>query len=83
MFYTYVLQSEKDHRLYIGQTGNLEKRVQQHNAGKNISTKNRRPFILIYYEEFKTRNEARWREETFKKSHDTLKRAMQQYNTPS
>lgn len=50
MFYTYVLQSEKDNKLYIGWTDDLRSRLDKHNKGLTISTKLRRPFKLIYYE---------------------------------
>ncbi len=50
MYYTYVMRSLIDKRLYTGATGNLRRRFQEHNDGENFSTKNRRPFELIYYE---------------------------------
>lgn len=50
MFYVYVLHSEKDGNLYTGYTQDLELRVEQHEKRKVESTKNRRPFKLIYYE---------------------------------
>ena len=50
MFYTYVLRSKKDRRLYTGATNDLRKRFSQHNEGKNVSTKGRVPFRLVYYE---------------------------------
>jgi len=31
MFYTYVLQSQKNSRYYIGSTNNLERRFKEHN----------------------------------------------------
>jgi putative endonuclease len=40
----------KDGKLYIGQTNNLVKRIKEHNKGLVVSTKNRKPFKLIYYE---------------------------------
>ncbi len=50
MYYTYVIQSEKDKRFYTGFTKDLRNRFKEHNAGKVASTRNRGPFILIYYE---------------------------------
>lgn len=44
VFYTYVLKSELDGKLYIGWTSNLKVRVDLHNRGKVDSTKNRLPF---------------------------------------
>ena len=66
MFYVYVLKSEKDGKLYVGQTENLEKRVKLHNSGLVKSTKHRTPFKLIHSANFVTRAEARWQERKWK-----------------
>ncbi|WP_026452575.1 GIY-YIG nuclease family protein [Aequorivita capsosiphonis] len=66
MYYVYILNSQKDGRLYKGLTDNLEKRVHQHNLGQNKSTKGFLPWSLAYYEEFQTRIETRAREKYFK-----------------
>lgn len=50
MVYTYVIRSKKDNRWYTGATGDLRKRLREHNEGKVVTTKNRGPFELIYYE---------------------------------
>jgi len=68
MYFVYLLQSKKDKKYYIGQTDDIDKRLKYHNEGKVKSTQSRRPFILIGYEEYKTRNEARYREYELKKS---------------
>jgi len=57
----YILQLS-DGSYYIGSTENLERRLIEHNKGKNKSTKNKRPFILKYSEDFPTRGEAQSRE---------------------
>ena len=49
-YYTYVLRSKKDNKLYYGQTKNLKLRIEQHNNGNVKSTKHRRPLELIYFE---------------------------------
>ena len=49
MFYTYVLLSEKDNKLYCGYTQDVKLRFEQHNKGRVESTKNRRPLKIIYY----------------------------------
>lgn len=49
-YYVYVLLSEKDNLFYTGYTSDLKNRLEQHNAGKVFSTKNRTPLKLIYYE---------------------------------
>jgi putative endonuclease len=50
MYYVYVIQSRKDKRFYTGFTRDLQNRIQEHNAGRVASTKERGPFELIYYE---------------------------------
>jgi len=66
MFYTYVLLSKKDGRWYTGSTGDLRKRFNQHNAGEVLSTKNRGPFEVIYYEACLNEQDARFREKYLK-----------------
>ncbi len=67
MYYVYILKSLSDGRFYIGQTNNIENRLDKHNSGRVRSTKNRVPFILIRQEIFDTRGEARKRENYLKK----------------
>jgi putative endonuclease len=62
MYYVYILKSLKDGFKYTGITDNIVRRLNDHNSGKNKSTKNRRPFVLIYKEETINRIEARKRE---------------------
>jgi len=66
MYYVYVLQSQTDHGLYIGFTGNLSKRVVQHNEGESGSTACRRPLKLIYYEAYLLESDALGRERFLK-----------------
>ena len=66
MYFVYILKSEKDDNIYIGITDNLERRLKQHNKGKNLSTKYRKPLRLIYHEVVENRNEARKREKYLK-----------------
>ena len=65
-FYAYVLFSESHHRHYKGHCENLENRLKEHNAGKTKSNKAFRPWKLVYFEEFQTREEAICREKYFK-----------------
>ena len=62
MYYVYILKSLLDSNYYIGQTNNLFERVQRHNQGRVMSTKHRKTFEMIYFEEFNTRSEAVKRE---------------------
>ncbi|MEK7662012.1 MAG: GIY-YIG nuclease family protein [Patescibacteria group bacterium] len=66
MFYVYVLKSKKDDSLYIGYTDDLKRRFVEHNEKKNVSTKNKAPFQLVYYEAYKSRADARYREDMLK-----------------
>ena len=45
----YVLRSAKDSGFYVGMTSNLERRVKEHSAGQNRSTKSRAPFEVIIW----------------------------------
>ena len=65
-YYTYVLLSKKDNKLYIGYTDNLIQRVNKHKIGKVDSTKDRRPLKLVYYEACRNENKAIKREKYFK-----------------
>lgn len=55
MFYVYVLQSLTTEMYYVGFTSNLNRRIIEHNKGKNISTRNKGPYRVIYTEEFDDR----------------------------
>ncbi|PIY69013.1 hypothetical protein COY90_02875 [Candidatus Roizmanbacteria bacterium CG_4_10_14_0_8_um_filter_39_9] len=74
MYFTYVLQSEKDGNLYIGFTDNVERRIKEHNEGINVSTKSRGPFKILYYEALPTMEEALRREKFYKsgRGHEVL-----------
>ena len=71
MFYVYVLKNEIDEK-YIGYTGDLKERFRAHNTGKNRSTKGHR-WELVYYEAFKSPEDARNREKQLK-AHGQAKR---------
>ena len=66
MFYVYVLKSKKDNELYLGFTNNVERRIKEHNQGLVASTKSRRPFDGIYWEGYKSEEDARKREQNLK-----------------
>ena len=66
MYYTYVLKSEKDGKIYIGWTNNLNDRIKKHNKGLVESTKYRKPFKLIYYEACINKKDAINREKSLK-----------------
>lgn len=66
MYYIYILKSKKDKKFYTGCTNNLKLRFEQHQKGLVISTKHRKPFLLIYYEACISREDAYKREKYLK-----------------
>ncbi|MCQ9205958.1 MAG: GIY-YIG nuclease family protein [Omnitrophica bacterium] len=66
MFYVYIIQSKSNNRMYTGFTCNLRKRFNEHNNGRVVSTKNRGPFKIIYYEACANEYDARAREKYLK-----------------
>lgn len=66
MHYVYVLKSKVDGNSYVGYTTDLKNRKRQHDEGKVISTKNRRPLELVYYEACRNKNDAIKRERYLK-----------------
>ncbi len=65
MFYVYILAEESSGDLYTGYTNDLKRRVVEHNAGKNRSTKNKH-WHCIYYEACTHEEDARRRERYLK-----------------
>ena len=58
MFTTYVLYSNTLLKYYTGHCEDLGLRLVQHNSGKNKSTKNGIPWIVIFSKEADTRGDA-------------------------
>ncbi len=78
MYTVYVLRSLKDGKHYTGYTNDLQRRMKEHNSVKTESIKRRRPFELVYSEEFLDINEAKQREKYFKtgKGREELKKIL-------
>ncbi len=72
MYYTYILQSNKDKKFYTGYTKNLKLRFEQHQKGLIESTKNRMPLKLIYYEACLNQQDATHREKYLKTYHGKM-----------
>ena len=66
-FFAYILYSESMAKYYIGQTNNIQQRLDRHNAGLMSFTSKGVPWHLIYFKEFPTRSEARRMELSIKK----------------
>jgi putative endonuclease len=61
--FVYVLLStQKPKRTYVGWTLDLERRIEQHNAGSGARTTRGGQWILVYAERYRTRNVAMRRE---------------------
>lgn len=84
MFYTYILMSLSSGRYYIGSCENIEKRIKQHNTGKEKSTKGFVPWKLVHKESFNSRSNAVIRERQLKswKSRKALERLFKKNNGP-
>lgn len=67
MFYVYVLKSRKDGSSYIGFAPDLRARIKKHENGEVRSTKNTRPLLLVYYEAYRDKRDALYREKQLKR----------------
>ena len=61
-----TLKFEKDGRIYVGITDNLERRIKGHNTGKTKSAKGYRPWILLHSRTVDDRRIARQLEKKWK-----------------
>ncbi len=52
--------------IYVGMTSDLNRRIREHNSGKEKTTNPYRPFTLIYQEQCENRLEGRKREKYWK-----------------
>ena len=67
MFCIYVLKSAKNGKRYTGSSSKpAEVRINEHNSGTNVFTRQNRPWKLIYQEPFATKSEALRREKFLK-----------------
>ncbi|MEK7655370.1 MAG: GIY-YIG nuclease family protein, partial [Patescibacteria group bacterium] len=78
MNYVYVLESVQDRVWYIGFTSDLKRRIYEHSAGKNISTRRHGPYKLIYYEAYLNKADVLGREKFLKSGsgHRFLKKQL-------
>ncbi|WP_047547991.1 GIY-YIG nuclease family protein [Psychroserpens sp. Hel_I_66] len=65
----YIITNKKEGVLYIGETGNLKKRIYQHKNKIHPSTFSARYNLnkLVYFERFETEKEAKLKEKQMKK----------------
>ena len=57
-YFVYALYSSKYDQLYIGHSDNMQRRFDQHNKGKVISTKPYIPYKIIYTAECASKKDA-------------------------
>jgi putative endonuclease len=62
VYFVYILQSLKDGSYYVGSTQDLDERINRHNGGRSKYTKAKRPWKMVYHEEFPDRSSALKRE---------------------
>lgn len=56
MYYTYVLRSESNvSQLYFGSTSNLKERLAAHNAGQSPHTAKYKPWAVVWYGSFESK----------------------------
>jgi len=66
MHYVYIIKSKKNGAIYTGITKNVVKRIEEHNSGKNLSTKRYIPWVCIYIEGYFSEDDAVRREMNLK-----------------
>ncbi len=78
-WYTYMVRC-RDRTLYTGITKDLEKRLNDHNTGRNGAryTRSRRPVQLVYQEKFSSRSAAARREYQLKQMSRAEKQKIMQ-----
>jgi putative endonuclease len=57
-YFVYILYSPSLDRYYVGQTKDIEERLERHNAGRNKSTKGGIPWEMVHFEKFPDRPSA-------------------------
>ena len=66
MYYTYIIQSQKNGKYYTGICQDINIRIERHNAGATPSTKSGRPWKLVYSESYQNNSDALKREREIK-----------------
>ena len=57
--FVYIIRSLKNESFYIGSSTDPQKRLEEHNLGHTLFTKNNRPYKLVFTQEFKDISKAR------------------------
>lgn len=86
MFYVYLLKNTVTKEIYIGSTGDIKRRLMEHNGGgKKFTTRKEGAWELIYTEIYKSPTDAKLRESKLKHhgsgKHELLKRLKNSLGT--
>ena len=81
MHYVYVLRQVGGGRFYLGFTSDLRRRLKEHNAGGNTSTRGSR-WRLLYYEAYWSEEAARAREAKLKRNRRMQQLLMARLKSP-
>jgi putative endonuclease len=66
MFFVYAIKSINNNYIYVGLTNNLDRRLKEHFAGKEKTTRHYRPYTILFTESHPDRLSARKREKYLK-----------------
>lgn len=66
IYFVYAIKSINKNYIYVGLTNDLNRRISQHNQGKEKTTRPYAPFQTIYTEKFPNRILARAKEKYLK-----------------
>jgi putative endonuclease len=76
MYYLYLAQNDATHKVYIGTTNDLKKRLSTHNNGcRKFTTRRNGTWQYIYAEAYRSKDDALNRERKLK-AHGTVKYAL-------
>ena len=79
MYAVYAVRSLSSGRVYIGQTNDVSRRLEEHNSGRVRSTKRRGPWELVAVHYVPNRRAARLLEKGLKDSHEKRKKWIEQH----
>ena len=75
-YFVYLLKSQLNERYYVGITDNLQRRLGEHNSGKNISTKRFGKYNLVWFKKYDSAIDARKHEKWLKKKNRLYKNKL-------
>jgi len=58
MNYVYILKSQRDNSIYVGNTKNIKNRLTEHNNGESKYSKTKIPYSLIWFCAFQNKTRA-------------------------